>query len=1227
MPTTRNVIEIIDDSILDQQYQKVLSYVNNITTAIKAVPRIYEDTKNADTFAAKKKANDELNKGNQAVKQGVNEVSLALKEYEKLFNTLTQTQAKTSVSTSNVAKELVAAKIAQGDLNKELKNTAIATGAAQGSLVQLEAQLNSSRLAYSKLSEAERNSSSGQELLQKIKGQAQAFDELKSSMGQFQQRVGNYSGALNILKESVDQIKNKLNQLTAAGQTNSEEFEALQREYSLLDTLLARQAEGFTTLSREVMMTGKQLETLAAQGMQNTEVFQRLEQSYVSAKSELMEFQKNQQLLANPNKNLAALTLTAKALGGTYATAAGAAALFADGNEKVEKELNKLVAIMTILQGLNELHEFMEKRGAVLTIARTAAEKLKNFVMTGSTQGIVQNTAAQEANTIATTTGTVATKTMTSAMVGLRFALITTGIGALLILLPSIASAMGNASNSASTMNNKMKETAMNLEVLRASMEHAKDAFVEAKKQLEEVRTALDYAKEGIISKQKAVDIYNESIGKTMGQVKTFTEVEDKLADPERTKAYVDMMLYRAAANYALEEASKKAYEAEINHQKSLEKVADVKRKGESEKDKAAGADGLSEFLSSGLKNEAEKTKEEADKSVNAIENVATMFQNKVKEIAKKFKFDPTGSGDDDKNKGKPKNTLSDQFKLDDEARKASFQTHIQLMQDEMSASQRVADNDKNNFVIRMAAAQHYFDLKKQISEEQKNFDLADINKKEAEDIKVAETEKKGQAVINAIRKNAAAQRGLIEAKSNSELLTINAERYSKERQLFDKHMDEMKKKEEQKAKELEQHRQSIHETDLQNISNEYEQELLQLDQSYAKKKTHTDKEEREYANQKLIVQEKYQIKALEADILFTKETLDLAEARAKTSGKQEDIDAVAKAKSQLASLEIKLATTVTQFKIDQNKKIDSSDDAAFKKKIDRLTKYASYAKQVEEIIGGFVQNSIDKQKNALQDKQNIIDKNYEQEVNNITNSTLAEQDKANKLKILEAQKLAQTEQIERRKRQLEVEKARFEKAQNIASIIMETSLAVVRALGDKTIPGPARIAEAAIIGVLGAAQLVRAATAPIPKYFKGRSENDPYEGPAIVGDGGKRELIIRKDGKMEVTPDKPAITHVRKGDVIHPDILNIPGFQQLNSFDGVNQRLNERMIQKTAIILQQVAQKEDHTAKEIRHMKEALSFELQRNTKAVKDQKKKTVVNNHIDLGWTEYVKRKVFD
>ncbi|QTE37531.2 hypothetical protein J3L18_00240 [Mucilaginibacter gossypii] len=54
---------------------------------------------------------------------------------------------------------------------------------------------------------------------------------------------------------------------------------------------------------------------------------------------------------------------------------------------------------------------------------------------------------------------------------------------------------------------------------------------------------------------------YNETLGKTMGKASSLAEVENKLT--KDGPAYIKMTLYKAAAQLALQDAAKKAYEAE----------------------------------------------------------------------------------------------------------------------------------------------------------------------------------------------------------------------------------------------------------------------------------------------------------------------------------------------------------------------------------------------------------------------------------------------------------------------------------------------------------------------------------------------------------------------------------------------------------------------------------------------------------------------------------------
>ena len=67
----------------------------------------------------------------------------------------------------------------------------------------------------------------------------------------------------------------------------------------------------------------------------------------------------------------------------------------------------------------------------------------------------------------------------------------------------------------------------------------------------------IELAKQGFLKKKDVVDQFNQSIGKTVGEVKSLEEAEKSLA--KNAEAYIQMTLYKAAANLALQEAAQKA--------------------------------------------------------------------------------------------------------------------------------------------------------------------------------------------------------------------------------------------------------------------------------------------------------------------------------------------------------------------------------------------------------------------------------------------------------------------------------------------------------------------------------------------------------------------------------------------------------------------------------------------------------------------------------------------
>lgn len=232
-------------------------------------------------------------------------------------------------------------------------------------------------------------------------------------------------------------------------------------------------------------------------------------------------------------------------------------------------------------------------------------------------------------------------------------------------------------------------------------------------------------------------------------------------------------------------------------------------------------------------------------------------------------------------------------------------------------------------------------------------------------------------------------------------------------------------------------------------------------------------------------------------------------------------------------------------------------DQEVTDEKIDNLQKLADAQKRLgEEAFNTFqalVLGAYDREKNAIQD---IIDKLEEKkrkdiEVAKATSATA--QEAADRVAVINAQAQAEREALERRQRQIDQEKARFEKVANIAKIITDTASAVVEALPN--------VPLAVTVGAIGALQLARVLSTPVPRYKHGLTEARE-DHVAYVGDGGRRELVRYADGSTWITPDRPTLTIIPKGASVIPDIdqqaaayFNLaPGMTSTVSDNGMGQ-------------------------------------------------------------------------
>ena len=169
-------------------------------------------------------------------------------------------------------------------------------------------------------------------------------------------------------------------------------------EVSLKDSTSA----GTQSAKQRLREMQKELIAMAEAGQQGTDAFKRLEQQAGSLKDEIGDVNQRIKNLASDTKRIDAFVGAVQGIAAGFQIAQGAAALFGDENEDLQKAMLKVQGAMALANGVQQVANLLQKESAVM-------------------MGI---------NTAATNLYTVAVGTATGAMRAFRIALLATGIGA-----------------------------------------------------------------------------------------------------------------------------------------------------------------------------------------------------------------------------------------------------------------------------------------------------------------------------------------------------------------------------------------------------------------------------------------------------------------------------------------------------------------------------------------------------------------------------------------------------------------------------------------------------------------------------------------------------------------------------------------------------------------------------------------------------------------------------
>ena len=160
----------------------------------------------------------------------------------------------------------------------------------------------------------------------------------------------------------------------------------------------------------------------------------------------------------------------------------------------------------------------------------------------------------------------------------------------------------------------------------------------------------------------------------------------------------------------------------------------------------------------------------------------------------------------------------------------------------------------------------------------------------------------------------------------------------------------------------------------------------------------------------------------------------------------------------------------------------------------------------------------------------------FSKELDELDKNLSAQQDKYDRMaesgamstEEAEARKRAAEEETERKREEIQKKQAQAEKAANVASTVMNTAVAIMKAWSQGGIFAAPMVA---LIAAQGAIQL--ATILATKAYAKGTDY--AAGGLSIVGDGGRRELVLGAHGAW-LTPDTPTLVNLHRGDKVLPD-------------------------------------------------------------------------------------------
>lgn len=410
-------------------------------------------------------------------------------------------------------------------------------------------------------------------------------------------------------QQVIQQVINARKRAISEANKQFDALVKLEQQYKKEVAAAEKSANSQVSLRTRLRQLREELVMMEASGQRGTAQYRALQEEAGKLTDAWADATAQATILAHDQRGMQGIISGLSGVAGAFSIAQGTMSLFAGENEDLQKIMVKVQSLMAITIGLQQIQQTLNKdsaftlvtlnalkewwnkitgqsaveqaaetaateantaaqvANATATAADTAAQTANNAATAGGTTAQMANAASTTAQTAATTAGTVATKAMSLAMKGLRAALVSTGIGALVVLLGMLVNWLMKAFEASSKAD---KEFEKQQEVLKAGRE----AYAKASMEIENYKTKLEKFNGTKTQEKQLVKELNSKYGEQMGYYKTLAEWKTVLN--KKGQKYCQMLLLEAQAQAVLN----KYTESYIN----LLEVQDKAKKGDFDK-------------------------------------------------------------------------------------------------------------------------------------------------------------------------------------------------------------------------------------------------------------------------------------------------------------------------------------------------------------------------------------------------------------------------------------------------------------------------------------------------------------------------------------------------------------------------------------------------------------------------------------------------------------------